>query len=72
MASQMVVSDYEPGSLWHTYDVQVNGSYVTLRIDGLGKSFASSTQTNLLSNGPFHVVSAGAVVRVSSVSVSVL
>jgi hypothetical protein len=72
MDSQMEVSDYEPRSLWHAYDVEVNGSTVHLLIDGLGKSFASSTQTNLLSNGPFHVVSSGAVVRVSSVSVSVL
>ena len=72
MDSQMVVSDYEPGSQWHTYDIQVNGSNVTLRIDGLGKSFASSTQTNLLSNGPFHVVSSYAVVRVASVSVTAL
>jgi hypothetical protein len=72
MASQMVVSDYEPGSIWHVFDIEVNGSNVTLRSDGLGKSFASSTRTNLLSNGPFHIVSSGAIVRVSDVNVSVL
>jgi hypothetical protein len=72
MDSELVVSDYEPGSLWHTFDIEVNGSNVNFRNDGLKKSYTSSTQTNLLSNGPFHVVSSGAVVRVSSVSVSVL
>lgn len=72
MDSQMVTSDYEPGSIWHVFDIEVNGSNVTLRSDGLGKSFASSTRTSLLSNGPFHIVSSGAVVRVSDVNVSVL
>ncbi len=72
MDAGLVVSDYEPGSLWHTYDIEVNGSSVTLRIDGLGKSSTSSNQTSLLSSGPFHVVSSQAVVRISNVNITVL
>lgn len=72
MDSPFEVSDYEPGSQWHTYDIQVNESSVTLRIDGLGKSSATSAQTSLLSNGPFHVVSTRAIVRVSDVNITVL
>ncbi len=72
MNSPMVTSDYEPGTTWHTYRIEVRGSNVTFLINGTRKSFATSTQNDVLSNGPFQVASSGAMVNVSSISVTAL
>ncbi len=72
MDSRMVTSDYEPGATWHTYRIEVQGSEVSFKINGVGKSSADSTVTNELSNGPFEVVSSQAVVNVSSISITAL
>lgn len=72
MGSQMVTSDFEPGTVRHTYRIEVQGSNVTFKINGVGKSSAYSTVTNELSNGPFEVVSSGAIVNVFSISITAL
>ena len=69
MDSRPVLSDYEPGSVWHTYRVEVQGPQVGFFIDGLRKSFATSSQTNFLSNGPIHLKVALAIVQISSVRI---
>ncbi|HEX9130806.1 MAG TPA: family 16 glycoside hydrolase [Ktedonobacteraceae bacterium] len=72
MDSPLVVSDYEPGSAWHTYRVEVKGPEVDFFIDGLMKSSAYSSQTDFLSNGPIRLRTAMAIVRVSSVRITAL
>lgn len=69
MDSRPVLSDYEPGTVWHTYRVEVQGPQVSFFIDGLRKSFATSSQTDFLSNGPIHLKVALAVVHISSVRI---
>ena len=44
--------DYEPGSRWHTYRVEVRGNEASLLDDGTQIGSASSQQTDVLSNGP--------------------
>jgi hypothetical protein len=65
-------SDYEPGTLWHTYRIEVQGPQVTFLADGFQKGVALSTQTNELSHGPLQLISSGAIVRVSNVSILAL
>ncbi len=72
MASPMQVSDYEPGSGWHTYRVEVQGPEVDFFIDGLKRSSAYSMQTNLLSDGPIQLETEQAIVRVLSVRMTAL
>lgn len=72
MDSRTIVSDYEPGSIWHTYRIEVQGAQVRFLIDGIGKSNATTTRTAMLSNGPLHLVSSGAIISVSNVRVMVL
>jgi hypothetical protein len=72
MDSSPVIADYEPGSVWHTYRVEVQGPQVSFFIDGLRKSFATSSQTNFLSNGPIHLKAAKAVINISTVRIIAL
>ncbi|MGH2507214.1 MAG: hypothetical protein ACRDHZ_07375 [Ktedonobacteraceae bacterium] len=72
MSTQMVLSDYEPGSIWHTFRIEVQGANVRFLINGIRKSSATSIQNDFLSNGPFQVISAGAVVNVASIRVMAL
>jgi hypothetical protein len=72
MDSPVVVSDYEPGSAWHTYRVEVKGPEVDFFIDDLRKSNAYSSQTDFLSNGPLRLRTAMAIVHVSSVRITAL
>jgi hypothetical protein len=44
--------DYEPGSEWHTYRVEVRGNEVSLLDDGTQIGSATSQRTDTLSNGP--------------------
>lgn len=64
-------SDYEPGTVWHTFRVEVRGPEVSLVADGTTRGRVTSTQTNWLSNEPL-LVSSGAVVRLSSVRIIAL
>ncbi len=61
--------DYEPGSGWHIYRVEVLGNEARLLADGVQIGRASSEQTNVLSNGPINLSTALIVLRVSSVRV---
>src|SRR5260370_1055540 len=72
MESRMVTSDYEPGFGWHTYRIEVQGPTVRFLTDGLGKSSATSSVTNVLSNRPIRLESAGAIINVSSVRLMAL
>src|SRR5215471_21751068 len=44
--------DYEPGSGWHSYRVEVRGNEASLLDDGTQIGSATSQQTDTLSNGP--------------------
>ena len=72
MDSQPIVADYEPGSGWHTYRIEVQGPEVSFFIDGLRKSFAVSSQTNFLSGGPIQLKAAKAIIRVDSIRILAL
>jgi Domain of Unknown Function (DUF1080) len=65
-------SDYEPGDIWHTYRVEVNGPQARFLADGFGKGTVTSSQTSELSNGPLQLISSGAVVRLSNVTITAL
>ena len=59
--------DFEPGSNWHTYRVEVQGSSARLLVDGVQEGgSASSDQTDVLSNGPVGLISEQLILRVSS------
>jgi hypothetical protein len=47
-----IPQDYEPGSGWHTYRVEVRGNEASLLDNGTQIGSASSQQTDTLSNGP--------------------
>lgn len=72
MDSQPMVADYEPGSSWHTYRIEVEGPRVSFFIDGLRKSFAVSSQTNFLSGGPIQFKAAKAIIRMDSIRILAL
>lgn len=63
-------SDYRPGTIWHTFSVEVRGAEVDFITDGLHKGYAISTKTSVLSNGPLQLVASGAVVRVSGIRIT--
>lgn len=64
--------DYEPGSGWHTYRVEVRGSEVRLLDDGVQIGDANSSQTDTLSNGPLGISSDAVVLRVSNLQITAL
>lgn len=72
MEAPMRPTDYEAGSFWHTFRVEVRESSANFLADGFSKGTATSTETNSLSNGPLQLISAGAVVRVSNVRIIAL
>lgn len=72
MAQPMVTSDYDPGSIWHTYRIEVEGSSVRFLVNGIGKSSAISSQDHPLSEGPFEVESSQAVINISSITITAL
>lgn len=59
-------SDNDPGTQWHTYRVDVQGSTATLEVNGQPVHSATSIQTDSLSNGPLGVSCGSAVLRISS------
>jgi hypothetical protein len=64
--------DYEPGFIWHTYRIEVQGPLVSFFIDDQQVSSAASTQTSVLSNGPIRLTSMNAQLEVSSFRVTAL
>lgn len=64
--------DFEPGSHWHTYRVEVHGPWAMLSIDGHFMSSALSAKTPQLSTGPLHFSCSGVALRVSDFKVYAL
>jgi len=64
--------DYEPGTGWHTYRVEVGGNEASLLDDGTQIGSASSEQTDVLSNGPIGFSSELVILRVSDVRILTL
>ncbi len=67
-----IPQDYEPGSGWHTYRVEVRGNEAILLDDGTQIGSASSEQTDVLSNGPIAFNCALVILRVSDVRILTL
>jgi hypothetical protein len=67
-----VPQDYEPGSGWHTYRVEVRSNEARLLDDGTQIGRASSQQTDVLSNGPITFNCALVILRVSNLRVLTL
>ena len=72
MESDPQLLDYEPTADWHVYRVEVQGRRASFLVDGRAISRASSTRTDSLSRGPIHLLSHGAILRVSSIRVLTL
>jgi len=64
--------DYEPGSGWHTYRVEVRGNEASLLDDGTQIGSASSQQTDVLSNGPIAFSCALVILRVTDLRILTL
>ena len=64
--------DYEPGSRWHTYRVEVRGNEANLLDNGTQIGSVSSEQTDALSNGPIEFSSELVILRVSNVRILTL
>ena len=64
--------DYEPGSAWHTYRLEVRGNEVSLLDDGTQIGSTSSQQTDVLSNGPIEFNCALVILRVSDLRILTL
>lgn len=64
--------DYEPGSDWHTYRLEVQDNGVRLLDDGTQIAYADSNATDTLSNGPLSLNSTLVVLRVSSLRILAL
>lgn len=64
--------DYEPGSRWHIYRVEVQGNEVRLLDDGTQIGRASSQQTNTLSNGPIEFKCTRVLLHVSDLRILTL
>lgn len=67
-----IPQDYEPGSGWHTYRVEVQDNEVSLLDDGTQIGSASSQQTDTLSNGPIEFSSKLVILRVSGLRILTL
>ena len=63
--------DYQPGTSWHTYRIEVVGDQATLFVNGTQIS-RSITQENAISNGPIGLTSWGFALHVSSFVITVL
>jgi hypothetical protein len=64
--------DYEPGSGWHTYRVEVRGNEASLLDDGTQIGSASSQRTDTLSNGPIEFDCTLVILRVSDLRILTL
>jgi hypothetical protein len=64
--------DYEPGSGWHTYRVEVRGNEASLLDNGTQIGSASSQQTDTLSSGPIEFDCTLVILRVSDLRILTL
>ena len=64
--------DYEPGTGWHIYRVEVRGNEVSFLDNGTQIGYASSQQTDVLSNGPIKFSSKLVILRVSTLRILAL
>lgn len=64
--------DYEPGSGWHTYRVEVRGNEVNLLDNGTQIGSATSQRTDFLSNGPIEFSSSLVILRLSDLRILAL
>ena len=67
-----IPKDYEPGSGWHTYRVEVQGNGASMLDDGVQIGSVSSNVTDVLSNGPIGFSSELVILRVSSLRILTL
>ena len=67
-----IPQDYEPGSGWHTYRVEVRGNEASLLDDGTQIGSATSQQTDTLSNGPIEFDCSLVILRVSDLRILTL
>lgn len=67
-----IPQDYEPGSGWHTYRIEVQGNEASLLDNGVQIGSASSDATDVLSNGPIDFSSELVILRVSSLRILTL
>ena len=65
-AASVQVHDYEPGSDWRTYRVEVYKWHAVFLVDGARNSQAVTTKTDYLSNGPIHFTCGMVILRVSN------
>lgn len=64
--------DYEPGSGWHTYRVEVRGNEASLLDGGTQIGNASSQRTDTLSNGPIEFDCTLVILRLSDLRILTL
>ena len=67
-----IPQDYEPGTGWHIYRVEVRGNEVSFLDNGTQIGYASSQQTDVLSNGPIKFSSKLVILRVSTLRILAL
>ena len=67
-----IPQDYEPGSGWHIYRVEVRGNQASLLDNGTQVGSASSQKTDTLSNGPIEFNCTLVILRVSDLRVLTL
>ncbi|WP_126601351.1 hypothetical protein [Dictyobacter aurantiacus] len=64
--------DYEPGTQWHTFRVEVSGARASLLIDDRSISDALSIKTDTLSDGPIRIIGSKVILRLSSIRITTL
>ena len=64
-----IPQDYEPGSGWHIYRVEVRGNEASLLDNGTQIGSASSERTDTLSNGPIEFDSTLVILRMSNLRI---
>jgi hypothetical protein len=68
-AHTLQIHDYEPGTIWRTYRVEIRGPLATLLIDGRISSWARSTKAPQLSAGAIHFFCTGIELQMSDLKV---
>lgn len=64
--------DYEPGTEWHSYRIEVRGAQAIWLIDGHGVGTAASEKTLMLSHGPLGLMGTGIVLQISGLRITAL
>ena len=69
MDSSVQEHDFDPGTTWKTYHVEVRGGRVVFMVNGIRHSQAISNTSEHLSRGPLRLQCGGAVLRVGTIRV---